>query len=49
MGCGCGIQMGGGTRRRKHTRRHRRSGTRKAGSCGRKRACKCPVGLDLGL
>ena len=39
-----GKQMGGGTRRRKRTRRHRRSGTRKAGSCGRKRACKCPGG-----
>ena len=40
-----GKQMGGGrTRRRKHTRRHRRSGTRKSGSCGRKRACKCPGG-----
>lgn len=39
-----GSQTGGGTRRRKHTRRNRRSGTRKAGSCGRKRACKCPGG-----
>lgn len=38
------IQAGGRSRRRKHTRRHRRSGTRKAGSCGRKRACKCPGG-----
>jgi len=38
------MSGGGGTKRRKHTRRHRRSGTRKAGSCGRKRACKCPGG-----
>ena len=38
------AQMGGGTRRRKHTRRHRRSGTRKMRSYGRKRACKCPGG-----
>lgn len=38
------IQAGGRSRRRKHTRRHRRSGTRKAGSRGRKRACKCPGG-----
>ena len=55
MSCGCMLQNGGaqsrmeymgggGTKRRKHTRRHRRSGTRKAGSCGRKRACKCPGG-----
>ena len=35
---------GGGTRRRKHTRRHRRSGTRKTRVYGRKRACKCPGG-----
>ena len=38
------IQTGGGTRRRKHTRRHRRSGTRKTRGHGRKRACKCPGG-----
>ena len=37
-------QGGGGTRRRKHTRRHRRSGTRKMRAHGRKRACKCPGG-----
>ncbi len=37
--------MGGGrTRRRKHTRRHRRSGTRKTRGHGRKRACICPGG-----
>lgn len=38
------TQQGGGTRRRKHTRRHRRSGTRKMRAHGRKRACKCPGG-----
>jgi len=37
-------QTGGGTRRRKHTRRGRRSGTRKTRVYGRKRACKCPGG-----
>lgn len=37
-------QQGGGTRRRKHTRRHRRSGTRKTRGHGRKRACICPGG-----
>jgi hypothetical protein len=37
-------QGGGGTRRRKHTRRSRRSGTRKTRGHGRKRACKCPGG-----
>ena len=37
-------QTGGGTRRRKHTRRHRRSGTRKMRGHGRKRACICPGG-----
>ena len=37
-------QTGGGTRRRKHTRRHRRSGTRKTRGHGRKRACICPGG-----
>ena len=37
-------QGGGGTRRRKHTRRHRRSGTRKTRGHGRKRACICPGG-----
>ena len=36
--------FGGGTRRRKHTRRHRRSGTRKMRGHGRKRACICPGG-----
>lgn len=39
-----GNQGGGGTRRRKHTRRSRRSGTRKTRGHGRKRACKCPGG-----
>ncbi len=37
-------QRGGRTRRRKHTRRHRRSGTRKTRGHGRKRACICPGG-----
>ena len=37
-------QSGGRTRRRKHTRRHRRSGTRKTRGHGRKRACICPGG-----
>jgi hypothetical protein len=37
---------GGGTRRRKHTRRHRRNGTRKMRVYGRKRACKCPGGCN---
>ena len=35
------VQNGGGTRRRKHTRR---AGTRKMRGHGRKRACKCPGG-----
>jgi len=38
------VAHGGRTRRRKHTRRHRRSGTRKTRGHGRKRACKCPGG-----
>ena len=38
------IDGGGGTRRRKHTRRSRRSGTRKMRGHGRKRACICPGG-----
>lgn len=42
MACGC--NQSGGTKRRKHTRRHRRSGTRKMRSYGRKHACKCPGG-----
>ncbi len=50
MGCGCnggssllhgGGQVGGGTKRRKHTRR---SGTRKMRRYGRKRCCRCPGG-----
>jgi len=49
MGCGCnggsllhgGAQVGGGTRRRKHTHR---SGTRKMRGHGRKRCCRCPGG-----
>ena len=41
---GLAPQTGGRSRRRKHTRSSRRSGTRKVGSHGRKRACKCPGG-----
>lgn len=54
MGCGCnggsnliqmgGGQLGGGTKRRKHSRGHRRSGTRKMRGHGRKRCCRCPGG-----
>ncbi len=48
MGCSCNsgggsmTQSGGGTRRRKHSRRCRRSGTRKTRGHGRKRCCICP-------
>ena len=44
-----GNQGGGGTRRRKHTRRGRRSGTRKTHVYGRKRACKCPGGCKRSI
>ena len=40
------VKSGGGTRRRKHTRRSRRNGTRKTRVYGRKRACKCPGGCN---
>ena len=54
MGCGCnggsnlmqtgGGQVGGGTKRRKHSHRHRKNGTRKTRGHGRKRCCRCPGG-----